>query len=308
MAKQFTFPSDLGKNTFERRTKGTDDTQPFFFVNFGIVTLANSNKAAGSGNSNLILDREGNQRNIEDINLADNYLFSDLLDQGTYNKKTETNIFLYMPDDIKVNYSTDLTTMDRGFLKTYLDEGMVAGALNSLDAIGGTTDKLKQLATAIGLGFTAADSSKNILDMEKAKTGTSFNPVTEQMFKNVKLRNFDYKFDLVPRNAAEGEIVQSIIKEFKFHMHPNIINKVEFQNPSLFVIAYYKFDPAKNMGIRMEKLHKISACYLEDMNVDYSGTGNQFSTFNDGQPVHIKLDLKFRETVIQTKDSINEGF
>ena len=130
------------------------------------------------------------------------------------------------------------------------------------------------------------------------------------MFKNVKPRKFNYKFDLVARNANEGNVIQDIISAFKFHMHPEISasSAAEFIYPSLFVIGYYRAGGGGDSGALSTQLNKISGCFLEDMKVNYTGSAGQFQSFADGQPLHIVLDLAFVETVIQTKKSIADGF
>lgn len=53
-------------------------------------------------------------------------------------------------------------------------------------------------------------------------------------------------------------------------------------------------------------LNKIGACYCTNVDVDYSPDG-QWTTQNDGTPVHTKLTVNFVEDRILTKQDIEAG-
>lgn len=94
---------------------------------------------------------------------------------------------------------------------------------------------------------------------------------------------------------------------FKYHSAPQIDKNGIFEQglymkvPDAFKINFY-YGNEENLNV-----HKIGECVLENMNVDYAGSG-QWSTFNDGAPNQIKLTLQFKETVIVDKNKINAGY
>ena len=56
-----------------------------------------------------------------------------------------------------------------------------------------------------------------------------------------------------------------------------------------------------------DNLFKISTCVLENMNVNYS-SGGQFATYQDGQPLEISMQLRFKEVDIMFRQLIEGGF
>ena len=53
-------------------------------------------------------------------------------------------------------------------------------------------------------------------------------------------------------------------------------------------------------------IHKIGAVFCTSVDVDYSPDG-QYTTFDDGRPVHTKLTVNFLEDRILTKRDIERG-
>ena len=53
-------------------------------------------------------------------------------------------------------------------------------------------------------------------------------------------------------------------------------------------------------------LNKIGACYCEDVQIDYAPDG-QFTTFENGMPVHTKMTVTMLEDRIITKQDIEAG-
>ena len=55
-----------------------------------------------------------------------------------------------------------------------------------------------------------------------------------------------------------------------------------------------------------QKMHKISSCVLTELNVNYSPNG-VFSTFPDGMPTQINIQMSFTELELLTKERIKAG-
>jgi len=304
------FPNDLGQNTYVRETgRNNRDNDAFHFMIFSAVRLSSDTEQFTSVSS--IRNTDGSVVDInEGINsrIVDQYTLPRLSADGTYQKTSESNIVLYMPDEVKVNYSADLQQIDQGLMRNYIQAEDAGGLFDAMkESVGHSWKRAGDIGKSALLSVSGALSATELFSLQLAKKGATYNPVSEQLFKNMKMRTFDYNFRLVPRNHNESRTIQNILKEFRFQMHPELAeNRKEFKFPSLFVITYWR-----SVGGKPEEnvmLNKISSCYLEDMNVNYSGQKNQFNTFVDGQPVEIDLALKFRETVVHTKESINRGF
>jgi hypothetical protein len=134
-------------------------------------------------------------------------------------------------------------------------------------------------------------------------SGTAANPKKEQLFKEVDFRTFTFSYQFFPKNSTEAANVREIIKEFKLHMHPEFRDAGGFLYiyPSEFDIFYYQ-NGKENMNI-----HRHTSCVLTDMNISYTPQGT-FSTFSDGMPTQINVQLTFKELALLTKLNIQDGF
>jgi hypothetical protein len=54
-------------------------------------------------------------------------------------------------------------------------------------------------------------------------------------------------------------------------------------------------------------LPRVSTCVLQGIDVNYSSAG-QWTAFQDGMPVEISLQLRFKEVEILHKKLIDEGY
>jgi hypothetical protein len=120
--------------------------------------------------------------------------------------------------------------------------------------------------------------------------------------KGIDFRTFSFQYQFYPRSAEEARNVQNIIYLFKLHMLPEFKDSGNFLYiyPSEFDIAYYH-NHEENLNV-----HRHTSCVLTEMNVQYTPNG-QYSTFEDGTPTQINVDLTFKELGLVTKESIQEG-
>ena len=106
-----------------------------------------------------------------------------------------------------------------------------------------------------------------------------------------------------PFNAAKAEAVEKIIAVFKYNSAPGFADKTLH---SVFTIPnYWKISYMYNNG-ENKHLNKIGACYCTDVQVDYAPDG-QYTTFENGMPVHTKMVVSMLEDRIITKQDIEAG-
>jgi len=304
----YVFPHDLGRNTFVRKKNGqTQNTsQYYYFINFSIIEVKNGRTmSVPSSGMPQIVDVRGNKiENWKSRDLNTSEVGGDIsFLQNAYNSQTTANIVLYMPDEIRTKYSASLTSDDMYMMYNYLKNGVLGGAWNTIDFL---QKKVGDIATAAGYNLIGNQNTIKVFSEILAKQGEAINPITEQLFKTMQNRKFSYTFKMIPRDPEEAKTIRNIVKLFKYHMHPSVDTGekgkgIIFKYPSLFLITYYK------SGEEYEELHKIGACFLEDMDVDYT-TEKGFSAFDDAQPVQTTLKLDFRETVVLTKEHIERGY
>ena len=153
-------------------------------------------------------------------------------------------------------------------------------------------------------GLTGAEGTVGLVN--KA-FGQATNPYMEVLFEQMGLRSFTYNFTFAPRNAAETEDVQKIIKMFRFHMAPELqgANERFLTLPSTFDI-HYMYQMSSTEARENSFYHKIATCVLSDCQVDYTPGG--VKSFASGAPTQITMSLTFKETELLTKEMINEGF
>lgn len=215
-------------------------------------------------------------------------------------KRLKTAIALHIPNNLSVNYSmswSDDDTIMLAAAAAAVQQGWeVAKALsgkgNNTDVSGVGAAILTNIALAQGPNQAG----------NSAATGLAANPKKEQVFKGVNFRTFSFDYKFFPRNLDEAQNIRDIIKQFKYHMHPEFKdnNNFVYIYPSEFDIFYYQ-DGQENRN-----LHRHTSCVLTDMSINYTPNG-MFNTFPDGSPTQIDVALTFRELALLTKDKVKDG-
>ena len=172
-------------------------------------------------------------------------------------------------------------------------------AFGSLMNQGGSAlqDGENQRAIAAALSGTAIGAlggNVNANQVISRASGQILNPNLELLFQGVGLRVFPFQFQFFPRNNQEGETVIKILRALKQEMAPSRTSKegnntgVFIRTPSIFQLTYMKGDGPHPY------LNSFLPTVLSDMKVNYTASGAH-STFYDGIPSHIRLDLQFKE-------------
>ena len=152
------------------------------------------------------------------------------------------------------------------------------------------------------LGVTGAKASIEIA------SGEIFADRMELAFKGVGRRSFSYNFKMIPRNQKEADEIRKIIFAFKANMLPELKNGKDRDTmtvPNTFNIQYM------HRGKENDYIHRVSECFLENVQVTYSG--DRYKTFDpvDGDgapPVETQLNLAFKEIEIITRERVFQGY
>lgn len=214
-------------------------------------------------------------------------------------KRLKTAIALHIPNQLSVRYSTNWGDED-----TFNYQAVAAGAeaVSRAMQVGGI-DGLKSLggdAAAI-LGAKGLQSGSQGASAS-ASLGLAANPKKEQLFKGVDFRTFQFDYQFFPRDISEADNVLRIIQEFKYHMHPEFkdTNNFLYVYPSEFDIFYYQ-NGKENMNV-----HRHTSCVLKELNINYTPNG-VFTTFANGMPTQINIQLTFVELALMDKEKIKNG-
>ena len=209
--------------------------------------------------------------------------------------ETETHrlkaaLVLAIQEPPKVSYSVSYDNFDAGTLMGGMSSGGFSDAGSMISA------GMLKFATIPGV-IGSPDFGKGIQKM----SGTALNPFKTALFKEVKLRTFEFNYKFMPKSKKEAETVREILMALKFHMHPEFdTNKIFLIHPSEFNIVYYYAGKENNSW------NKIGTCVLTDMYVDQGA--EQLTTFIDGSSVEINMKLTFMETEMITREKIAEGY
>jgi hypothetical protein len=128
-------------------------------------------------------------------------------------------------------------------------------------------------------------------DLVSRATGQVFNPNLELLFQGVNIRSFPFSFEFSPRNRREGEEVKQIIKSLKKSMSARkngTTGEIFISAPDVFQLTYMKGNQ------RHPFLNNFLPMALTSINIVYTGS-NTYSTFYDGTPTHMRMDLTFKE-------------
>ena len=220
-------------------------------------------------------------------------------------KRLETSIALHIPNQLQIRYGTQWSEEDTS---TALMLPLAGAALKAIvgNAITGNFGGDSPNARSIGEGAAAFGLAGGVpgtnTGVVSAATGLAFNPRKEQVFKGVDFRTFQFDYQFFPRSPGEAKNVLDIIRMFKLHMHPEFkdTNKFLYIYPSEFDISYF------TNGVENTSLHKHTSCVLTEMSVNYTPNG-QFTSFPDGTPTQINLQLTFRELAQLDKPMIQRG-
>ncbi len=217
-------------------------------------------------------------------------------------KRLKTAIALHIPNQLQTRYGVTYSEEDTFEFAAAAEIAKALEGKNKMaDAAKAAAEAGKPAAASLALQKVAQAGAVSVA------TGLAPNPKKEQVFKGVDFRTFTFEYQFFPRNEDEAKNVHNIIREFKYHMHPEFKGTGEFifVYPSEFDIVYY------TNGQENENIHRHTSCVLTEMSVNYTPNG-AFNTFaqsrtGGGMPTQINVQLTFRELQILTKELVEEG-
>ena len=260
---------------------------------FKIEILKNIKQGGGFGNISSLAGGTGGARAAQ---ISDQYA----------NEGARKTIILPIPGNIQDNNGAqwgenklnDFAAAALGIVGSVVESdnlkdipGNVTKKMNELQSGGGGSDvanyaKMVAATTAVN----ALGANVTIGGLLSRSSGQVINQNLEMVFGGVTIRSFNFGWDLVPRSQDEAYIIKSIIKSLKIHTAAKLDNDgMGFLNaPDIFRIGYFKGGKAHPF------LNRFKTSALTNMTVNYTGSGT-YATYEDGTPVHMKLDLSFKE-------------
>lgn len=227
---------------------------------------------------------------------------------NTQYKRTSNAIHILIPHSIQVGYGANWEEVTAN---------PNALGLLATELMNGEADLGESMGNVAAI--LARESGENIVDLAvqgeigEALTGKTLNPYTQQAFKGMTRRSFQFTWQFVPSNADELQSIDTIISLLKFHAHPSIDfasgsggvnNYLEY--PGNIDVEWYTSDG--NGGLTENPwLPKITTCVIESISTNYTPNG-QFAAFNNsGAPVQIDLTITVKEIHTLMKQDIARG-
>lgn len=252
-----------------------------------------------------------------------------IIDVSRKTKRIKQVIELYIPDQVVAvseNKYNEVSLTKALGLAGFAAQGVRAGALQADTILGlaqngsgiagmksgsGSPVINEAVGTILGgAGKKLGAFGEGIENVLLQSFGFAQNPQIEILFDTVDLRTFEFTFNFLPRSKEEADIVMKIIRTFRFHAAPEIVDGYAgryYIPPSEFDIEY-RFVDTEGNDQRNDALHRFATCVLEKVDVNYTGSAGQFVTFADGIPVNVEMRLRFKEVEIIHKQLVDAGF
>ena len=134
--------------------------------------------------------------------------------------------------------------------------------------------------------------------------GYALNPNQQVLFDGIDFRIYQLVFTFTPYSKQEAQTVAEIIKMFKIHAAPRLL---EGAGGGMFFIPPSTFTPTFRFNGRINKnISQVTESVITNIIVDYAPQG--FSTHTDGAPVQTTLTIDFRELELITSQKVEQGF
>ena len=167
------------------------------------------------------------------------------------------------------------------------------------------------LGSTIGGALAGAAGSSAVSSGLSAASGTALNPHVSVMFEGMNLRSHNFDWSFSPKNAAEGEMLQKIIKVIKKNALPSYQGVgASPSNTALdrVLLRYPNVVDIKFIGLDQSYFFKFKTCMITQVSVDYSQHGNAFFAGAAGsKPVMVNFQLSLIESKIHTADDFDSG-
>ena len=251
-----------------------------------------------------------------DMKVTRNKRWNDRMLDWTRRAEPSDLIAMYMPaggwmDRVSNQYAQQSMTAAMGtagavleagssILKEFQESGGEASWAKTMDMLNGPQgmEVLGKFASIAGM------DSGIITNAGLNALGYALNPQFEMLYSGTDLREFQFDFTMTPRSQQEAETIRKIIKKFKYHASPAYVSgQGRYIIPPSYFDITFKFN-----GADSEWLPQISTCVLKNVDVDYSGGLEQWSTHSDGSPIQVKITLIFAELEMMHKSLRKKGY
>jgi len=167
-----------------------------------------------------------------------------------------------------------------------------SNAVSSLFKEGGVSQDAASAFFA-GQAVNVFGNNVNPQEILTRTTGQILNNNLELLFKGVQLRQFNFEFDLAPRDITESNTIKQIVRLFKQNMSAkkngaNNAGGLFLSSPNIFKLCY------KTGGKKHAYLNSFFPMAMKSLNMDYS-SNITYATYEDTTPVSMKMSISLQE-------------
>ena len=240
------------------------------------------------------------------------------IDGVPFMSQSQADVVLFMPFNIVENYQVSWSGANLGIIGGGVDQleefarnsedldwsrgsfiNMGKGASAKIQELWNSSDLQSGAKTAGAIAAGHVVGKTDVAKKVMQNFGLSINPNFELFFEGVQPRTFTFDFKMSPRNQAESDAIQAIVRTFKTYAAPEETQDSKgffWDYPCYFQIEYWN----------AEKLHRLKPAALQSIQINYTGTGTNH-TFYDGSPVQVDLTLTFTEASLVTRKDVVAG-
>ena len=223
------------------------------------------------------------------------------LTRPRFTRRIQESIALYMPNaELTFNDTHDFENISLTKFGATAAGGVATFAAAGVGAIFGArlAEKLSGYVGTVTDSLTGVGQAATIL-------GRPINPKVEVLYANTMQREHRFDFIFAPSSHKESETLRQIIRTLRYHaapeIRPGIADSFFWVPPAEFDITFY------HRGLENTRIPRINTCALTQIDVSYSPNGT-WSTFHDGYPTQIRMQLAFREVEVTHKLRVLQGF
>ena len=123
-------------------------------------------------------------------------------------------------------------------------------------------------------------------------TGTVINPNLELLFGGPQLRQFNFNFNLTPRDREEARIVRKIVRAMKRNMTPQRSDSNLFlKTPRIFKIEYIYGEGNQEHPF----MNKFKPCACTNFSVNYTPDGSYMTYAGEPSMTSYQISMSFGE-------------
>jgi len=126
------------------------------------------------------------------------------------------------------------------------------------------------------------------VDALEFEAGHLLNDFVQQNYKGLDFRQFEFLFNMIPRNLKEAETIKNIMTTFKLYTTPRY-NGITVKYPAVVKFKIYSGGNKNTLP-----LFQSMFCGVQTLGFNYSPSGFM-RTFKDGNPVQIHMNLTLKE-------------